>query len=93
MLIKVHAYWNKPKYFDKPYLSIFNSDMDDVLTDIVPAGVFEVDLPIHDFNATEMLKAQVATLRKQQGQHQHAIDQLEDMIQSLMCIEHKEVVS
>ena len=91
MKIKIYAYWHKYKWEEEFSLGVscfrITDSFDGV---IVQAGDFEVDLVIKPLDHTEEISVQVAALRKEAGEHQAALTQIDARINELLCIEHKE---
>ena len=93
MIVKLWCYWKRQSWHgpeDKPDLRVWNQDMSSVPDMGVLAGVVEVDLDILPPNHADLVKAQVAEMRREQGELHAKSVEIDRRIAELTAIEYKD---
>ncbi|MFY9326469.1 MAG: hypothetical protein WAO76_00375 [Georgfuchsia sp.] len=94
MKVKVFAAWVQTKWLKEPQLQLDSIDLatlykDSTETIAIAAGEFDLDLDIAPLDHAEAVKSQVAALKREAGEHQAALTNIEARINELLCLEHK----
>lgn len=91
MRIKIYAYWRKMSWDSEFKISVSDCQLEtSQYGAYVQAGEFDVDLDVKPLDNADEIAVQVAALRKEAGQHQAALTQIDARINELLCIEHKD---
>lgn len=90
MLVKFAVHWHKDKWDDKYRLAVFSGDMSfSFPEEYILAGEFEVDLPIATLDEATAVAAEVSALNAKKRDLLAKVDEIEDRIASLACLDHK----
>lgn len=89
MKITLHVSWKKYDWKDEPFLRITQFDPREVSKEDVYAGTFDLELPEHFTEPphSDFVKAKVDDLRRQQGEKQAEITEIERNLGELMALE------
>ena len=87
---KFSVFWGQYSWEDEPRPLLIHGEINEC-EGRVYAGSIEVEIP--DLPRADLVAAQVAALRKEQGKHQAVITEIDRRINELLCIEYKQEVS